>query len=197
MRTRVPLKLVLWLVNGISWLSLIGLATWHAQSIFFADEPTTADLKLSIEALLALVLLDGLTSRNPFDANGNSWQVAGSATPTVARSSGIGIIVLPGVGVAMTDRGTVKMENCLTLGAFFRSKQPVESSSEVRPDGPKDLDLPSSTHPTLKQLNQAGVHSTPPHSPSPSALLNQMVTQVEFVFYCCSLCPLCARLQPV
>lgn len=152
-RIKIPLTMALWLANVFFWLFLIGFVIWRLQAVLVAGEVA----KLRIEPVSApawpLLALPSAQARNPFDPAGTPWHVASSAAPVVATGQLRGIIVLPGVSVALTDKGAVKPGESLTVGRLVSVK--AREAVVQTPSGLQALTLPGASRPTLRQLNQA------------------------------------------
>jgi hypothetical protein len=149
----MPLTRALWLANALFWLLLAGLVAFQIQQIFFAGETPALRLEpVTVEALPPLALA-GAATRNPFDAAGTAWLAAGSTGPEATPGQVRGIVVLPGIGLAMTDRGPVKPGASLDAGRLLSVK--AAGAVVATPTGPQALALPGSNRPTLQDLNQA------------------------------------------
>jgi hypothetical protein len=156
---------LLWLTNGVCWLLLVGFVVMRVEQVFFTE--ALPSLRLDAAATEAQITpppsLSGLPGRNPFDPAGTPWQLAGSTAPAVSPGQVRGIVVLPGVGVALTDGGVIAPGAELDAGRLMS----VKSSGAVvdTPVGPKALTLPGSNRPTLQDLNQASPTASPVQRP--------------------------------
>jgi hypothetical protein len=152
-RLKFSLTSALWLANGLFWLLLIGFLVLRVQQTFFVGEVPPLRLDpLSTQALPALVLANA-SSRNPFDPAGTPWALASAPAPAKAGQVR-GIVVLPGVAVALTEGGVVKPGQSLDDGQLLS----VKTSGAVvdTPTGRQTLILPESNRPkSFQALNQA------------------------------------------
>ncbi len=150
---KLQLTRVLWLANALFWLLLAGLVAFQVRQIFFGGETPVLHLEAITVQPLRPSALARTATRNPFDATGTAWLAAGSpgaeATPGQVR----GIVVLPGVGMAMTDRGPVKPGGSLDAGRLISVKP--TGAVVATPSGLQALVLPGTKRPTLQDLNQA------------------------------------------
>jgi len=152
---KIPLTLTraLWLANGFFWLLLAGWVAFRVQQVIVSGPAPALRLDpVQAEALPPLVLVS-VPTRNPFDPAGTAWQAAGSPASEAAPGQVRGIVVLPGVGVAMTDRGAVKPGQALDAGRLVSVK--VAGAVVDTPGGRQALVLPGSNRPRLQDLNQA------------------------------------------
>lgn len=153
-RVKISLTLALWLANGLFWLILIGLVAWRAQAVFLAGDAPALRLEPVTAAAWPALVLASAQARNPFDPAGTPWFAAGSAAPPGPAPGELrGIIVLPGVAVALTDHGAVKPGASLDKGRLLSVK--AAGAVVDTPSGRKTLTLPGSGGLTLQQLNQA------------------------------------------
>ena len=143
----------LWLANGLLWLLPCGFLAFGAAKIFLGGEAPPLRLDpLRTEAMPPLALASAGT-RNPFDPAGAAWLAADSPGPAATPGQVRGIVVLPGVAVALTDRGAVKPGAALDAGRL----RSVKTTGAVvdTPGGPQALVLPGSNRPSLQDLNRA------------------------------------------
>ena len=159
----------LWLANGFSWLLLSGLVAIGAQRSFLgAEAPALRIDPVPAEALpprapANVANVPGVQARNPFDPAGTPWQATGSPAAEAAPGQLRGIVVLPGVGVAMTDGGAVRPGEALEAGRLVSVR--VSGVVVETPGGQKSLALPGANRPSLQELNQAQ-----PAPPGPAAM---------------------------
>ena len=149
----MTLTRALWLANGFFWLLLAGLVAFRVQQVFVSGAVPALRLDpLPAEALPPLAQVS-VPTRNPFDPSGTAWQAAGSPVSAAAPGQVRGIVVLPGVGVAMTDRGAVKPGEALDAGRLVSVK--VAGAVVDTPGGRQALVLPGSNRPSLQDMNRA------------------------------------------
>lgn len=168
-RANISLTMALWLANGVFWLLLVGFVIWRLQAVFLvAEAPELRIEPASVDGWPVLALPSG-QARNPFDPAGTPWHTASSTPPPVVGAGKLrGIMVLPGVTVALTDQGALKPAGSAAPGRFLSVK-----AREVvlqTPSGPQAFTLPGASRPTLRQLNRANERkpSSQPVPPVPS-----------------------------
>ena len=176
MRPRVKVQPTLtqglWLANGFSWLLLGVLVAIGVQRTFLgAEAPALRIDPVGAEALpphaaANVPHVPNIQARNPFDPAGTPWQAADSPATEAAPGQLRGIVVLPGVGVAMTDRGAVRPGEALEAGRVVSVR--VSGVVVETPGGQKPLALPGANRPSLQELNQAR-----PGTPAPASTQGQ------------------------
>ena len=152
-KSAMTLTRALWLANGLLWLLPCGFLAFGAAKIFLGGEAPPLRLDPLTTAALPPLALASAGTRNPFDPAGAAWLAADSPGPAATPGPVRGIVVLPGVAVALTDRGAVGPGAALDAGRL----RSVKTSGAVvdTPDGPQPLALPGSNRPSLQELNRA------------------------------------------
>ena len=126
----------------------------RATDFFDGDAPALRLQPLVAEARPPIELAS-VQARNPFDPAGSPWRTSGSPAPVIASTPGQvrGIVALPGVEMALTDRGAVKPGESLDAGRLLSVKTNGAMVDTLA--GPQALVFPGSSHPSLQELNQA------------------------------------------
>jgi hypothetical protein len=157
---KMPLTSALWLANALLWLLLVLFLAARIQQVFFAGETPLLRFDPVVATSLPPLALASASTRNPFDPTGSPWQAADAPAPTAAPGQVRGIVVLPGVGVALTDRGVIKTGESLDAGRLLSVK--ISGVMVDTPSGPQGLLLPGANRPALQDLNQEKPAAPPP-----------------------------------
>lgn len=144
----------LWVANAVFLASIAGLLAWQFWQVFGANSRAPSALRLdraTIEVPVAQIITP--PARNPFDPGGTHWRTSAPSMAAPATGQILGILALPGVGVALTDRGAVHPGETLKEGELVS----VAPSGAVvdAPGGHQKLELPGGRRPRLQDLNKA------------------------------------------
>ena len=171
-RPELSLTLALWLLNGLAWLVLIVVSAWRFQEMLVPD-PVLA-LHLEPTSMIDLPKSDVITkSRNPFDANGTPWRKEVDGDVAHGSKQLKGIIVLPGVGVALTDHGSAKMGDAISQGVVVSVGRRGIAVALTKDDEKPTVLLPESERLTMQDLNRNGKSTPPSDKTTPIRTLNQ------------------------
>jgi hypothetical protein len=152
---------LLWAGNAVALLGVAGVIAYRVVAMFWgapADLPAIAPLKVADLAIQPAAPLPG-GSRNPYDAGGTPWRTAaGDDAGGSAVGNFKGVVVLPGVRLAVTDRGTQKLGDQLPEGRIVAiDSGRVLVGGEGR--ATQRLETPGSRRPRLADINRA--HAAP------------------------------------
>jgi len=147
--------IVLWAGNAMVWPLLALVITYQFGVLDLGGGlPKVQALKPVPIRLSALVSEGG--ARNPFAPDGGHWHSAVATTASASGTSGgelRGIILMPGVSVAVTGGGVVHLGGPLAGG---RVKEIRANKVVVQRDAETvELELASAHRPTLESLNRS------------------------------------------
>ncbi|GBG02285.1 hypothetical protein AZSI13_16120 [Azospira sp. I13] len=143
----------LWLANALLLCLLIVAILYQAARLFGFLPLSPKPLALPAAAsAVAAAPLDYAQARNPFDPAGQPWGRVAAPQGNVRPSGPVGgIMMFPGVSLALTPGGAVKPGEALANGTL---KEVGATQVTVQtPEGTKVVDLPARRRPSLQQLN--------------------------------------------
>lgn len=153
---RVTTTVALWLAGATAiaaTLVLFGVLGWRL--FLGGSEPLPEIVPLKIAALDIPAAPQNLTKRNPFDPSGTHWQDARVDSPPIAEHGALsGLVVLPGVHMALTEGGIVKPGGALG-GGKFRGFRGDVVNVEIAPGRFEKIEGPGANRPHLQDINQA------------------------------------------
>ena len=171
-RPEFSLTPALWLLNGLAWLALIAFSAWRFQEVLFPGP--ALPLHLEPSTMLALPANHVIGKfRNPFDANGTPWRKEADSDVAHNGKQLKGIIVLPGVGVALTDQGRAKTGDPISQGVVVSVSRRGIAVAPSKDKGQETVLLSESERLTMRDLNSAGKPKSPTDKTSPIRTLNQ------------------------
>lgn len=154
---RITATATLWLASAAALATaviLFGILAWRVFS--GGSEALPEIVPLKVAALDFPATATEPVKRNPFDPSGAHWQDARTdLAPVAERGTLSGLVVLPGLRLAITDTGVVKPGEALA-GGTFRGFRGDQVSVETATGGLKNIDGPGANRPRLKDINQAG-----------------------------------------
>lgn len=155
--SRITATVALWLASGTALAAaviLFGILAWRMSSGGSGTLPEITPLKIAMLEFPAIATEPG--KRNPFDPSGNHWQDArADLAPAAERGALSGLIVLPGLRLAITNTGVVKPGETLA-GGKFRGIRGDQITIETATGGLEKIDGPGAVRPRLTDINQAG-----------------------------------------
>jgi hypothetical protein len=141
---------LLWASNAAVW-PLLALAIGYRFGLLDAGGGLPEMRSLTPVPMQLSAQVSESVARNPFDPEGGHW---GTAVATAPASGGElrGVMLMPGVSVALTGTGVVRLGEQLAGG---RVKEIRANKVIVRRDSETvELDLASANRPTLQSLNR-------------------------------------------
>jgi hypothetical protein len=155
--TRITATSSLWMASAAilaAALVLSGILAWRTFSGGSETLPEIMPLKVATLDHPAAATEPG--KRNPFDPSGTHWQeTRADLAPVAERGALNGLVVLPGVRLAITDGGVVKPGEALA-GGKFRGFRGDKVSIETATGRLEKIDGPGANRPRLNDINQAG-----------------------------------------
>lgn len=153
---RPSFTLLLWSANAVvlaAGLSYAGILGWHL--VFGEPAELPAVRSLAVPPAPTFPAVDPLGERNPFDVSGTPWREAGEK-PGVPVSTGAlkGVILLPGVKVAVTDSGVVRPGDSFQQGRL-KTVQSGRAIVESGSGSDQALKPPGADRPRLEDINRA------------------------------------------
>lgn len=158
-RSRLLVR-ALWVTNALAFAVLLAALLVRFGSLAGAGGAALPDIRpLQIAALAVPAAGGALGERNPFDAYGAAWREAAAEQ---ARGEGDfkGVIILPGLRLAITDRGSIRVGDALGPGRIVA----VENGRVVVDTGAgrQPLQTPGARRPRMEDLNRPGTDGRAP-----------------------------------
>jgi hypothetical protein len=152
---RPSFTLLLWAANaavlavGLTYAGILG-----GRLVFGGPAELPAIRTLAVPPAPTFPTIDGLGERNPFDPSGTPWSAAGEKPGAPASTGALkGVILLPGVRVAVTDDGVLRPGDRFQQG---RLKTVQATGVEVdTANGARTLKTPGADRPRLQDINRA------------------------------------------
>lgn len=147
----------LWMASALNFVAVVALLGFLGWRTFIGgSEALPAITPLKVAAIEYPAAATQTAIRNPFDPSGTHWQQTRTdPAPESASSALSGVVVLPGVRVAITDGGIVKPGEALA-GGKFRGIHGDRLSVETVAGRMEKIEGPGVSRPYLKDINQAG-----------------------------------------
>lgn len=143
----------LWLLNAFGAILVISAAAYRIGPALLGGDVTMPKIgAIPAQPIQQLAAIPGTGDRNPFDPASVRW---GGAQPVdIPAQAGElrGIIRLPGIRLAVTGSGTVRIGEPVAGGKVRRIlNDRIVVENEM---GMKEIELPSAHRPTLEALNK-------------------------------------------
>lgn len=150
---RVSPTVLLWAGNFLvlgAVLAYLAMLVWQMR---FGSEDLPAVRPLGLMGLPKHLELVRPLERNPFDPSGQHWIVAGTTTGAVIDPHGFkGVMVLPGVRVALTSQGLIRPGESFRDGHLAEvSRRGIVVGKDARQESIK---APGTEYRRLEEINR-------------------------------------------
>lgn len=154
MARRHLLTRTLWAGNAIAIATLLAVVLFRFGALMPGDAALPDLRPLRVAELAPPPLAQTPGERNPFDPSGMAWREPKDDEASAGSGELKGIIVLPGVRRAVTDRGSVGTGEALGAGRIVS----IDDRAVVvdTGSGRKPLETPGVRRPRLQDLNRVG-----------------------------------------
>lgn len=149
---RITLTKGLWVGNALALLAVVLVLYSQLSGLLFGSAKGRPELRPIQPQPLPVMERPPLNgNKNPFDSNAGHWKTADSKRGGDGELRGI--LLLPGVQVAVTGSGIVRAGESMNGGKIAGIKQDRLIIQQENQN--QEIKLPSAQRPTLQTLNKA------------------------------------------